>query len=330
MADIDLWTHFQIPKRVCLNQKGLEIAVELLPKQFIDGTLRVAGKARCKIEYSVIENRGGYGSIYRAKRIAEGGARHICVKIPHTPTFSLCSEAVVQWFIGDALKKIGIHGAVPEIYDIFQYAGETRLSMAFIEGQHSLDWVLASSSPEKTFLQILAQLSLLLAYLEEAVHFDHRDLKGDNIWIRPVPIAYKVSIGGTQWCLTAPFQVVILDFGFSCIGGSDGNAIVSLSDGILPEIDPCPKEGRDLFQFIASLWSCDTFRSKMNSQLQAEMDLLLSYRNKPYASLVRQTNETRWVYLLVSDSEFSHRPLHPLSLLRAMSIKYANIGISSE
>lgn len=329
MVTIDLWTHFQIPKKVRLKQNDLDIAVELLPRQFIDGTIRVAGKTRCKIEYGAVENRGGYGSICRAKRIAER-VTDICVKIPHTPTFSLCSEAVIQWFVGDALKRVNILGAVPEIYDIFQYAGETRVAMSFVEGVRSLEWVLASPTPEKTFLQILSQLSLLLAYLEEKVHFDHRDLKADNIWIRHVAVDYKVSVGGCAWSIVAPFQVVILDFGFSCIGGSDGNAEVSLSDGILPEIDPCPKEGRDLFQFIASLWSYSPFRSKMSTDFQAEMDLLLSYRNKPYASLVKQTIETRWVYLLVSDSEFSHPPLHPLSLLRAASIKYPNIGLSRE
>jgi len=329
MVTIDLWTHFQIPKMVRLTQKDLDIAVELLPKQFIDGRIRVAGATRSKIHYGAIENRGGYGSIYRAKRIASE-ITDICVKIPHTPSFSLCSEAVIQWFVGEALKRAKVLGAVPEIYDIFQYAGETRVAMSFIEGVRSLEWVLDSPTPEKTFLQILAQLSLLLAYLEEEVHFDHRDLKADNIWIRPTPIEYRISVGGCRWSVTAPFQVVILDFGVSCIGGGDGNAVVSLSDGILPEMDPCPKEGRDLFQFIASLWTVGIFRSKMSAEFQAEMDLLLAYRNKPYASLVKQTNEMRWVYLLVSDSEFSHPPLHPLSLLRAVSIKYPTIGIYSE
>jgi serine/threonine protein kinase len=330
MATIDLWAHFQIPKKVALIQKYIDIPLEFLPKQFIDDTIRVGGSTRCKIQYGAMENRGGYGSIYRAKRIANGQTSNICVKIPHTPSFSLCSEALIQWFVGEALKKVNIHGAVPEVYDIFQYAGETRVGMSFIEGVGSMEWVLSSSTPEKTFLQILAQLSLLLSFLEEGIHFDHRDLKGDNIWIRPVPIDYRVTVEGKAWCIKAPFQVVILDFGFSCIGGSDGNAVLSLSDGILPEIDPCPKEGRDLFQFIASLWSHRIFRSKMSAEFQAEMDLLLSYRNKPYASLVKQTIETRWVYLLVSDSKFSHPPLHPLSLLRTVSIKYGDIGITSE
>ena len=79
---------------------------------------------------------------------------------------------------------------------------------------------------------------------------DHRDLKADNLWIRPIPIDYSITVGGKKWRLRAPFQVVILDFGFACLGNEEGNAIVSLSDGIVPKIDPCPKEGRDLFHLL--------------------------------------------------------------------------------
>jgi len=316
---IDLWPYFQIKKRVEFKQRDLTLSVEDLPRQFIDGSIRVEGGTRCTVIYGTQENRGGYGSIYRAKRICNGESLDICIKIPHTPTFSLCSEALIQWLIGDTLKKGGIQGAVPEIYDIFQYAGETRVAMSFIKGVRSLEWVINSATPEKTFIQLLEQVSLLLAYLEETLAFDHRDLKGDNIWIRPTPVNYSLKVGGTEWNVAAPFQVVILDFGFSCLGGSDGNAIVSLSDGILPEIDPCPKEGRDLFQLIASLWSIPVFRSKMSEAFQKEVDLLLSYKNRPYASLVKKTIETQWVYLLVSDSSFVHPPLHPLSLLEMLA-----------
>ena len=312
---IDLWPLFQIKKEVEFKQNELSISVDALPKQFIDGTLRVGHETRCKLLYGAPENRGGYGTIYLAKRLANE-VLDICVKVPHTPSFSLCSEALIQWYVSDTLKKGGIHGAVPEIYDIFQYAGETRVSMSFIKGVRSLEWILASPTPEKTFMQLLEQVSLILAYLEEKISFDHRDLKGDNIWIRPTPVNYSLKVGGTVWTVAAPFQVVILDFGFSCLGGPDGNAVVSLSDGILPVIDPCPKDGRDLFQLIASLWSIPIFRAKMSEEFQKEIDALLSYKNKPYASLVKQTIETRWVYLLVSDSGFAHPPLHPLSLLR--------------
>lgn len=317
---------FQIKRQIDLKGGDLNIPVSFLPKQYIDGTIRVEGATRCKIIYGAMTNRGGYGKIYRAKRLGVD----ICVKIPHNSTFSMCSEAILQWLASETLVEAGIIGAVPMIHDIFQYAGETRIAMGYVEGVSSIDYILESSTPEKTFIQILAQTSLLLGYLEETIRLDHRDLKADNVTIRATPVNYKITMGGKKWTLSAPFQVVLLDFGFGCLGAADGNAVVSLSDGILPRFDPCPKEGRDLFQFIASLWSFTLIRSRMSLQFQAETDLLLSYKDKPYASLIKDSIDTTWVYLLVSDSAFKHPPLHPLSLLRSYSIKYPHLDIQCE
>ena len=315
---IDLWNPFQIQKEIELTQEGIMVHPSLLPKQYIDESIRVGSTVRCRLEYGKLEFRGGYGSIYRAKRTTIEGSIDVCIKVPHTSSFSLCPEAILQWVAEQRLQAAGICGAVAHIYDIFQYAGEVRVAMSFVEGVSLLDFILNSATPETAFLQALAQVSFLLAYLEETLHLDHRDLKGDNIWIRPSPIEYSANIGGKERKISAPFQVVLLDFGFSCLG-VDGSAIVSLSDGILPRIDPCPKEGRDLFQLIASLWSIPLFRGKMGPVLQKDIEKLLSYKNKPYASLVKQTEEISWIYLLVSDSEFKHPPLHPLSLLNALS-----------
>jgi serine/threonine protein kinase len=322
---LDLMPPFQIQRKIHLKNDDLRIPLALLPKQYIDGSIRMEGRTRCRIVYGAMTNRGGYGKIYRAKRMG----LDICVKIPHNPTFSMCSEAILQWVASETLLDAGIVGAVPTIYDIFQYAGETRIAMSYVEGVSSIEYILNSSNPERTFIQILAQISLLLAYLEETIRLDHRDLKADNVSIRNTPVKYEISLGGKRWTLSAPFQVVILDFGFGCLGAADGNAVVSLSDGILPLFDPCPKEGRDLFQFIASLWSFPLIRSRMTRELQSEIDLLLSYKDKPYASLIKDSIDTTWVYLLVSDSAFKHPPLHPLSLLHSYSIKYDYLNIQS-
>jgi len=286
---------------------------------------------RCSILYKSLQNRGGYGSIYLAHRKdCSGAVQEVCVKIPHTKGFSLCPEALIQYSVSNILEAHGIYGAVPRVFDIFQYAGETRFSMSFIKGLRSIEYIINSTNPELSFLQFISQVALLLAFLEEKLHFDHRDLKADNIWIRPDPISYRLAIGGKTWTVHAPFQVVLLDFGFSCIGNPEGIAVVSLSDGILPRIDPCPKEGRDLFQLISSLWSVQEIRSIIGPSLSIDINLLLSYRNKSYISLITKTLEQQWVYILVSDYSFKHPPLHPISLLQFLSIKYPQISIVSE
>jgi serine/threonine protein kinase len=326
---VDLSERFEIPLKI--NRKSLTIPIDFLPKHYIDDSIRVSNKIRCKIRYTSVLNRGGYGRILLAKRTdLSGASQEICVKAPHATTYSVLSESIIQWMCSDVLEKAGISGAIPLVYDIFQYAGETRFSMSYIKGVSCVECITKSSSFERAFLDILVQLCFILGCLEEHMHLDHRDLKADNIWIRQEPVAYSIVLDGRRWSYTSPFQVVILDFGFSCLGDDTGNAIVSLSDGILPRIDPCPKEGRDLFQFLSSLWSLSQIRDKMSPTFVKEIEILLSYKNKPYVNLIRKTSDLSWVYLLVSDVEFHHPPLHPLSLLKLLSIKYPDLSIQCE
>lgn len=327
----DLLPPFDIPIEIYKTTHDFTIPMAALPKQYIDATIRVLQKVRCSIHYRHIVNRGGYGKILLANRTdLSGVSSQVCVKAPHTPTFSLCPEALIQWMASSALIRAGVLGAIPLVYDIFQYAGETRFSMSYVNGSSCIDYITSALNPQRAFLEILVQASMLLGFLEETIHLDHRDLKADNIWIRHEPIHYTVSIAKKQWTCSAQFQVVLLDFGFSCLGGKDGDAVVSLSDGILPRIDPCPKEGRDLFQLLSSLWCLPQIRERMSTPLTIDIELLLSYKNKPYIDLVHKTLDVSWVYLLVSDIEFTHPPLHPISLLHMLSIKYPYLHIQCE
>ena len=309
-----------------LTKKGIIVPLELLPKQTIQGDILAAGGKRCKIIYMQNSLKGGHGIVRLAKR----GGTDVCVKTSHTTYYNSVSEAIIQWLANYLLSSSAICGAVPCIYDIFQYAGEVRFSMEYIKGVSAFQKILDSTTPDMTFLQILAQTSLILGFLEETLHLDHRDLKADNIWIRDTPINYTLRLGGSKWRIACPFQVVLLDFGFACIGAEDGNAEINLSDGILPKIDPCPKKGRDLFQFIASLWSIPRILETLGAPLQKEIALLLSYRGKSFSTLLTKSIETHWIYLIVSDPQFTHEPLHPISLLQFLSIKYCDIGLSSE
>jgi serine/threonine protein kinase len=331
MADepIDLFPHFQIQKSISIRQEDFQIELACIPKQYINGEIRMGGVSRCFLEYGAKVWRGGHGSISKVRRIKGASTTDMCVKAPHNPQYSLCPESLFQWMAYTALEQAGITGAVPKVYDIFQYAGEVRFSMEYIYGVSSIQKILESENHDLVFLQILVQTSILLGVLEEKLHLDHRDLKADNLWIRPAPIDYTISIGGIKWTFHCPFQVVILDFGFSCIGGSDGNAIISLSDGILPKVDPCPKEGRDLFQLLTSLWSIPEIRACVSSTLSRDIEEFLSYRNISYSAVMKQLSQPHWIYLLVSDPAFRYPPLHPLSLLRILSIKYESLELTS-
>lgn len=336
----DLWSEFQIARTIQLKQAEFFLDINLLPRQYITGDVKLPGAItqplRCRILDKGVVAEGRSGIIRRIERIpAVGGsnptAQALCVKIPKNPQQSFCPEALVQALCARALQAAGVAGAVPAVYDIYRFADETRFSMEYVEGKSAIDAVLASPFPDTTWLQILAQAALILGYLEEYVRLDHRDLKADNLWIRPTPVSYSLKVGGVQWHVSAPFQVVFLDFGFSCIGNDEGNAVLSLTDGVVPLIDPCPKEGRDLFQLIGSMWSVPQVRERASPDIAADMELLLKHRGASYIDLVRKTTQSTWIYMAVSDLKFRHPVLHPLSLLERLAHEwYPTAGVSVE
>lgn len=320
---LDMSIPFQIPRTIHIKQDEFELDRNILPRQNIQGLITANGNTRCTIKYREMRDYGAHGSIRMINRKDVSGTTICCVKIPHNPRYSLCPEAIVQWIAGLVLNKRGIYGAVPNVFDIFQYAGETRFSMEYIEGVSAAERILKSDIPSKTFLEIIVQACILLGALENDIRIDHRDLKVNNLWIRPVPVSYRVRLDASTWVIEAPFQVVILDFGFSCIGNKDGNAVVSLSDGILPKIDPCPKKGRDLFQLICSLLYIPDIRLILEPSLVEYMEGLLSVKNA-------YVLQPEWVYLVVSDSKFQNRFLEPSLLLESIHLKYANISLYKE
>jgi serine/threonine protein kinase len=325
---LDLLPDFQIPYSVVFD-KNIVLPTALLPKQYIDGRVYAEKTLRCTIEYGKRENGGGHGNITRIKR-TPSPAETLCIKSPHSPTYSLCAEAILQLVASRTLRAAGIHGAVPHVYDIFQYAGETRFSMDLIKGVSAVDAIIRAANPGTMLLQTIAQASLILGFLEETIRLDHRDLKADNIWIRDSPVEYSLKLGEVNWTLKAPFQVVILDFGFACLGSEDGNAVISLSDGILPKIDPCPKEGRDLFQLIASIWSIPTIRSIVGPEVAREIESLLAHKSISYIELVHHTMMTHWIYMAVSDREFRYPPLHPVTLLLKLSRSWPSLKLQND
>jgi serine/threonine protein kinase len=338
----------------------LSIPLEALPRQYITGEIRVRKSwsnttlVRSKIQY--IEPplyRGGQGLIRRALRTlpflentivataataataAEPSPIGICVKCPQVPTISLSTEALIQWLAATTLEqRAGIIGAVPKVYDLFQYAGETRFSMEYVDGVSAAEYIATTpaAATDGIFLQILAQTALLLSILQQYMRLDHRDLKGDNLWIRPRPISYTVKLkdynaSDIVWRVEAPFQVVLLDFGFACIGGEDGNAVVSLSDGLLPAIDPCPKEGRDMLQLVASFWFLPCIRERLSPEMRAYVTDLLSYKGANHASTVQKMQTLDWLYMKGSEREFRYPPLEPIQMLKSLSDNWKGVGV---
>jgi len=292
-------------EHTAINQ-DLTIPASALPKQRVDGKiLTKAGRHRCSVFYETIENQGRYGIIQACKRVEGYQTRPAVVKRPRCPSLSLAPEAVLQSLCYYCMEKHGAHGAISKPYDLFIFANEVRFTMEYIEGMNFKKFI--DTHGESEIINCIIQLAYILHVLGEELSFDHRDLRIENIWIRPLsaPRSYRIKLNSME-ILEFKFQVVLLDFGFACLGSKARKAIVNLGEGVFPQIDPCPKTGRDMYQFLNSC-----FENKIQDRLSSHSVNLFKEWMKPYTII-----PATLTYATTYDPKFELKSLDPVELLK--------------
>lgn len=274
-------------------------------------------RLRAHLYLKQIVNSGSFGDIRLAKRDDGKENRDVYVKSPRLDAMNLQTEALLQHCAYQCLTGHSIPWAVPKVYDIFRYQNKIHFSMEKMEGVFLDAWFQTSKQPDQDFFLLMAQLSILLCLLHQCIGLDHRDLKADNILLSHHPCCLQFQYGARNYTLESPFQIHILDFGFACLGNitvDSSFAFINLGDGVLPSIDPCPKEGRDLFQFLLSILCVKTIRSALSSSCMKSIE---SWTGTKFTSMAQKLSEdTSWIYLLTSSSDFTSPKSTPYSVLR--------------
>ncbi len=272
------------------------------------------GHLRSKL---VIENEidhGSYGNVYMAKR----EETYVLVKQPRMVEMNLLQEAVLQHLAQKTLEAEGLVGTIPKVYDVFSNGNSVCFTMERIYGYSIPEWFFATKTPDTDLLLLVAQLALILAVLETHLNLDHRDLKHGNLLLKKEPSLLKVSLNGTTWALQSPFTVVVLDFGFACLGSEilRGKPWVNLGDGVLPPMDPCPKEGRDMFHLLTSFLGLPVLQQSLSKRLHDKVDAWLLLGKKSYGPMARRWSTEHWSYLVSSQPDFAIPNCCPLRILQ--------------
>jgi serine/threonine protein kinase len=281
-----------------------------IPKQRADGKIITKkGTYRCTILYETIENQGRYGIIQACKRVEGGTSQSAVVKRPRSPSLSLASEAVLQGICYSCVEEKGLAGSISKPYDLFLFANEVRFSMEYVDGLSFKEFI--KSHSESEILNCIAQLCYILLILEENLNFDHRDLRIENVWIRPLalPKFYEIGDGAR---IEFKFQVVLLDFGFACIGDKVRKSLVNLGDGVFSPIDPCPKIGRDMYQFLNSCFEIGIQERLSKNVVDTFKEWMRPYNPMP----------TTLTYVITCDLKFKIGTLSPIEILRWYTAKY--------
>ncbi len=185
-------------------------------------------------------------------------------------------EAYLHALIYKTLEKEGLLTCVPRLHEVVattltdapakspEDIESIWMTMEFMEGntlEKFLRKQLDISNPvgnTALLKEILIQLAFILHTLQSKLLFNHRDLKINNVYIRHHKDAWERTMGiPGRKAMTFKTDVVLIDFGFSCIACGSGftNPRRTLlgAGSYFKQDDECMKAGRDLAQFLYSL-----------------------------------------------------------------------------
>lgn len=199
-------------------------------------------------------------------------------------------EATLHAIIYKVFETHGYSTVIPRLYEVFANAespqptspiqiSEVIMNMELVEGATLFDilrthfnGITTQRETEEFLLDILIQLCVYLDLLQTDLRFNHRDLKINNILIRSHTRESKWSRIITHSLMPEPWKcksdVVIIDFGFSCIAcdGPSKKPLIQAGSWFSMRHD-CMKKGRDLALFLYSLEAYYPLKSFISDEL---------------------------------------------------------------
>lgn len=275
------------------------------------------------LKYNRTVSHGSFGFIDIGIYETKEELKEVYIKRPIHSGKSLLLEACIQKIVGDSLSLFGFPTATPKVIDIFKLHNQSIcFSMEPVYGSITLDKYLDSLSPlqfSKTIIDCLLQLLSINWYLNSVLGINHRDLKPSNFLIvyHEQPYHKILHIHNEIIEISSHYTLTLIDFGFACIGSTETQiADLSLST-VYSKDDPCPKNGRDLYLFLALLYI--DYHTKLSTTLKFLFESWLEVpgSNTNICSFMRKDkdNSKIWLYYLTGNEEIKKLKSCPLRIL---------------
>jgi serine/threonine protein kinase len=245
----------------------------------------------------------------------------VYIKRPIIAGKSLLYEACIQKLVGESLKRIGFPTGAPQIQTIFQLKDNSIcFAMEEITGAITLDKFLESSTNNSIttiIIDCLFQLCAMVWYLDATLGINHRDLKPSNFLITEhEPKNRILQIEDDIIEIESKYSLTFIDFGFSCLGSTETQiSNISLST-VYSKADPCPKEGRDLYLFLAFLYI--DFNTKLPQKL---LTLFESWLHIPGSNMIGFMKKDKkhckdWIYFIAGNENIKKFNSSPCKIIK--------------
>lgn len=224
-----------------------------------------------KLHHISTESHGSFGSIdLGLYETTNGIKKEVYIKRPLIPGKSLLYEACVQKLVGEHLEIMGFPTGAPKIVAIFKLLdGSICFAMEQIEDAVTLSELLGECSKDdisEIVVDCLLQVCGMVWYLEIVLGINHRDLKPSNFLVYTHPPEVKtIQIDTELIDIHSKYTICFIDFGFSCVGSPETHISELTLSSVYNPSDPCPKDGRDIFLFLAFLFM--EFHTKLPADL---------------------------------------------------------------
>jgi len=295
----------------------------LLPSCDIYGHVRDAsGVSLFRLRALKPLGEGTFGQVDAFISYTETSKKHVAIKRPKHPNLNLLTEALFQWKLHNDLQKHGLSFCIPRVDRIFTFktTGDIWFSMSAYEPTLLSTWCVSHLKRDgKLFCLLILQISLILQIIEDILKVDHRDLKVNNMLVIDEPREIQISIGNVKKKVLFPFYIVFIDFGFAC-----SNILDMRADGI-PPLDFCPKEGRDMFQTLVSIWRIDVLRAVLEEVWGNWFRAKIGSAGK-YVALTESAKDLTWMYAVTENREF-RAPLCAPSMIIKDCIRFLELSV---
>jgi hypothetical protein len=213
-----------------------------------------------KVQSVVQLEDGAHGVIEGGIRTTTERTHRIFIKRAKKKGCSLLQEALVQNVVYRSFLRGGFPNGAPEVYDIIgTHDGTACFTMEPKIGVKLQELLERKVGFElsKLIIETLFMVSAMLSHVIKDIGMNHRDLKPTNLIVieRKKPYDVTLDVNTITVKIHSNFDICFVDFGFSCVGIEDGKGGGSLKlSQEYNEDDPCPKDGRDIYMFLAFIY----------------------------------------------------------------------------
>jgi len=306
----------------CLKQPAWVHRVSIPCYQSIFNQLAYIDLPTMKLTCIKNTTHGTFGFIDLASYETETTVKDVYVKRPIVVGKSLIHEACVQKLVGESLARIGFPTGAPPLVKLFSLRDQSVcFAMEPIPHSMTLDRYL-DSAPTASFSKILVdcmfQLCAMIWHLNHIVGMNHRDLKPSNFLIveHENPVNKILTVENEILEISSSYALTLIDFGFSCLGSTSTHQSALSFSRVYSSLDPCPKDGRDLYLFVGFVYI------DYHDRLPAAMRTLFeSWLESPGGNLCRlmrkdKENSKQWLYFIAGNEQITEFHTTPNQIIK--------------